>query len=118
MFNRLQRRSEEKARASVEGTLARSLQHDLTPLRILEVTHSERKGSRATVVAEDGGTFEAWFWWYQATRGEMVICRRDTDVAADPGGIAAVFFGNRRRRGVIDRVPRDVMERYLRDQSM
>ena len=85
---------------------------------MLDVVRSERKGSCAVVVDEDGTTAHAWFWWYQAKRGELVICRAEADDADDPSGDAGVAYGNKDRRGVVDRVPRDVMVLYLRSQGV
>ena len=102
----------------MDGTLHRARELGVTALRILEVVHSERKGCRAIVIDEDGGMLDAWFWWYQASDGELVICGQDADDAPDPGGIATLSYGNELRRGVIDRVPRDVMALYLRSQLL
>ena len=116
ILRRLRTRRMDKARAHVEGTLHRAHELGVTALRILEVVHSERKGCRAVAVDEDGGIADVWFWWYQASDGELVICRREDDDAADPSGDASTSYGNRRRRGVIDRVPRDLMRLYMRSQ--
>jgi len=85
---------------------------------VLEVVHSERKGCRAVVVDDGGAMHDAWFWWFQASDGELVICRAEPDDAADPSGAATLSYGNEQRRGVIDRVPRDVMASYLRSQLL
>jgi hypothetical protein len=102
----------------VDGTLHRARELGVTALRILEVVHSERKGCRAIVIDEDGGMLDAWFWWYQASDGELVICREDAADTTDPSGIATLSYGDELRRGVIDRVPRDVMALYLRSQLL
>jgi hypothetical protein len=91
---------------------------DVSALRVLEVVHSERKGCRAMVIDDDGGMVEVWLWWYQAVDGELVICREVADDAPDPNGVATLSFGNGQRRGVIDRVPRDVMALYLHAQLL
>ncbi len=89
----------------------------MVPLRVLDVRRSERRGSRALVSDEDGRAFEAWFWWYQAVRDELVICRAASGGATDGTVDDAVEYGNEKERGVIDRVPRDVMQRYLRSDA-
>ena len=92
----------------MEGTLERARLHDLTVLRVLEVEESRRKGSAAVVVDEDGGTCSAWFWWYQAKVGELVVCSGSSVV----DGVLQV--GDESRRGVVDRVPRDIVDAYRR----
>lgn len=114
----MQTRRLEKARAHVDGTLHRVKELGVTALRVLEVVHSERKGCRAIVIDEGGAMLDVWFWWHQASDGELLICREDADDAADPSGIAALSYGDEQRRGVIDRVPRDVMALYLRSQLL
>jgi len=114
-LRRLQTRRLDKARAHVDGTLHRARELGVRALRVLEVVHSERKGCRVIVIDEEGGMLDVWLWWYQASNGELVICREDADDAADPSGIAT---GDEHRRGVIDRVPRDVMALYLRSQLL
>ena len=59
-------------------------------LRVLEVVHSERKGCRVIVIDEEGAMLDVWLWWYQASNGELVICREDADDATDPSGIASL----------------------------
>ncbi|MFT5027175.1 MAG: hypothetical protein ACI9CV_001940 [Ilumatobacter sp.] len=102
----------------MDGTLHRVRELGVTALRVLEVVYSERKGCRAIVIDEGGAMLDVWFWWYQASDGELVICREGAHDAADPGGIAALSYGDEQRRGVIDRVPRDVMALYLRSQLL
>lgn len=87
--------------------------HDLTPLRVLDVVKSQRKGSTARVVDEDGQTFDAWLWWYQASADELLVCRLMT--GADPARCVdgIVHVGTEDERGVIDRVPRDIMRHYF-----
>jgi len=87
-------------------------------LRVLEVVHSERKGCRVIVIDEEGGILDVWLWWHQASNGELVICREEADDATDPSGIATLSCGDEHRRGVIDRVPLDVMALYLRSQLL
>lgn len=113
MFDRLRQRRIDKAVAYVEGTLVRSAEQDLTPLRVFEVIKSERKGSKAMVIAHDGRTFTAWLWWYQAKTGELLICRESDMQDVPPGHDDAESIGNARERGVLDRVPRDVMDLYV-----
>lgn len=113
IFEQFRTRRAEKARSYVEGTLHRAGLQGAIPLRILDVRRSERRGSRALVSDEDGRTFEAWFWWYQAVRDELVICSEASGGASD----GTVEYGNEKERGVIDRVPRDVMQRYLRSDA-
>jgi hypothetical protein len=117
IFDRFRIRSAEKARSHVEGTLHRARVQGVIPLRVLDIRRSERRGSCALVADEDGRTFEAWFWWYQAVRDELVICREASGDASDGTVDDAVEFGNEKQRGVIDRVPRDVMQRYLRSDT-
>jgi hypothetical protein len=71
----------------------------VTALRVLEVVHSERQGCGAIVIDEGGAMLDAWFWWYQASDGELVICRAGAHDAADPGGIATLSYGDEQRRG-------------------
>ena len=117
-MRRLQTRRLEKARAYVDGTLHRARELGVIALRVLEVVHSERKGCRVIVIDEEGAMLDVWLWWYQASNGELVICREDADDAADPSAIATLSYGDEHRRGVIDRVPRDVMALYLRSQLL
>lgn len=102
----------------MDGTLYRARELGVRALRVLEVVHSERKGCRVIVIDEEGGMLDVWLWWYQASNGELVICREDADDAIDPSGIATLSYGSHHRRGVIDRVPRDVMALYLRSQLL
>lgn len=102
----------------MDGTLYRARELGVRALRVLEVVHSERKGCRVIVIDEAGDMLDVWLWWYQASNGELVLCREDSDDSADPGGIATLSFGDQHRRGVIDRVPRDVMALYLRSQLL
>jgi len=102
----------------VDGTLHRARERGVRALRVLEVVHSERKGCRVIVIDEEGGMLDVWLWWYQASNGELVICREDADDATDPSGTATLSYGDEHRRGVIDRVPRDVMALYLRSQLL
>lgn len=113
MFDRLRQRRTNKAVAYVEGTLTRSAEQNLTPLRVFEVIKSERKGSKAMVIAQDGRTFTAWLWWYQAKTGELLICRESDTHDTPPGHDDAESIGNDRERGVLDRIPRDVMDLYV-----
>lgn len=78
---------------------------------MLEVVASKRKGSEALVVHEDGRTARAWFWWYQSKVGELVVC---SEPAMRDGSL---HVGDEDRRGVVDRVPRDIMETYRRAES-
>jgi hypothetical protein len=111
VFRRFQLRRAERAVAYVDGTVERARLHDLTPLRVLEVVTSKRKGSEALVVHEDGQTAQAWFWWYQAKVGELVVCQ---EPAVRDG---TLHIGDENRRGVVDRVPRDIMDTYRRAGS-
>lgn len=88
----------------MEGTLERARRHDLTTLRVLDVVESKRKGSTAMIVDEDGRTGNAWFWWYQAKVGELVVCAGSSTI----DGVLQV--GSEKQRGVVDRVPRDIVE--------
>ncbi|MFK7920007.1 MAG: hypothetical protein AB8G14_18170 [Ilumatobacter sp.] len=117
MFSRLQNRRIGKAVAYVEGTLARCADNDLTPVRVFEVVKSERKGSKAIVIAQDGRTFTAWLWWYQTKVGELIICEPPTSDAQPAGHPDAVSIGNVEVRGVVDRIPRDVMDLYVASTS-
>ncbi len=56
---------------------------------------------------------DAWFWWYQAKIGELVVCRNPGDVGRAVLHDDRIAIGTERERGVIDRVPRDVMNSYL-----
>ncbi len=58
----------------------------------------------------DGTTSSAWLWWYQAKLGELVICEQPSGAVRD----GAVEYGTEDERGVIDRVPRDIVDRYVR----
>ena len=102
----------------MDGTLHRAGELGVRALRVLEVVHRERKGSKVMVIDEEGGMVDVWLWWYQASDGELVICREDADDVTDPSGTAMLSSGDERRRGVIDRVPRDVMALYLRSQLL
>ncbi len=77
-------------------------------MRVIEVVASKRRGSEAMVVDEDGQTGRTWFWWYQAKVGEIVVCRNW--VAID----GVLHVGSERERGVVDRVPRDIVDAYRR----
>lgn len=113
MFSRLRQRRIDNAVAYVEATLVRASENDLTPVRVFEVIKSERKGSKAMLIARDGRTFTAWLWWYQAKAGELLICRESDKQDLPPGHDDAESIGNRRERGVLDRIPRDVMDLYV-----
>jgi len=110
IFTRLRTRLDERAVAHVEGTLKRVRARNLVALRVLDVEHSERKGSRARVLDLDGWTSSVWLWWYQAKLGELVICHQPSGSARD----GAIEYGTEEQRGVLDRVPRDIVNRYVR----
>ena len=110
IFTRLRTRLDERAVAHVEGTLQRVRAHGLVALRVLDVEHSERKGSCVRVLDLDGWTSSVWLWWYQAKLGELVICEQPSGAVRD----GAAEFGTEDRRAVIDRVPRDIVRRYVR----
>ena len=107
---RLRHRLDHRAVAHVEGTLKRVRARNLVALRVLDVEHSERSGSSARVHDLDGATSTVWLWWYQAKLGELVICEQPSGAFRD----GAVEYGTEDERGVIDRVPRDIVHRYVR----